>query len=263
MLTDRVLELVQLNGGNDGLNMVIPIDQYSALANARNNILIPQASVLKLTDAIKAFQDDLAFLGVDDRVLGMTFSEFGRRIKSNANGGTDHGAAAPLFVFGKKVNPGVIGSNPALSAAATVNDNIPLQFDFRSLYATVLKNWFNAPQTELTAVLLNSFSPVPLIQTATGVAAAQTTPTAFSLSQNFPNPFNPATQFQFSITAMQFVSIKVYDIVGREVATVVNETMAPGTYIAAWNGANFPSGVYYYRLETGSYTEVKKMVLEK
>jgi uncharacterized protein (DUF1501 family) len=222
-----------------------------------------QTLLTSLSAAIKAFQDDLAYLGAEDRVIGMTFSEFGRRIKSNGNGGTDHGAAAPLFVFGKNVKAGIVGSNPVLPSAATVNDNIAMQYDFRSVYATILQDWFSVPKNELTAVLLNDYPTLPLIATTTGVAESQVLPTSFSLSQNYPNPFNPSTHFQFSVASMQFVSIKVYDGLGREVATLVNETMAPGVYTAQWNGDQAPSGVYYCKLSTGSYTEVKKMVLQK
>jgi uncharacterized protein (DUF1501 family) len=96
----------------------------------------------RLSNAIKAFMDDLKTMGVDDRVIGMTFSEFGRRIKSNSSFGTDHGAAAPLFVFGKNVKPGMVGNNPVIPGSVSVNDNIPFQYDFRSVYASVLKQWF-------------------------------------------------------------------------------------------------------------------------
>jgi len=105
--------------------------------------------MLKISDAIKAFMDDLKGLGIEDRVMGMTFSEFGRRTKSNGSLGTDHGAAAPLFVFGKNVRPGIIGNNPTLPTNATVNDNIPYQYDFRSIYASVLKQWFCVNATDL------------------------------------------------------------------------------------------------------------------
>jgi hypothetical protein len=260
-LASQLKIVAQLIAG--GLKTRLYVTNLGSFDTHDNEIARTQALYAQLSDAIKAFQDDLLYLGVEDRVIGMTFSEFGRRIKSNGNGGTDHGAAAPLFVFGKKITPGIVGTNPVLPAAATVNDNVAMQFDFRSVYSTVLKNWFSVPQTELDAVMLKSFPTLPLIQAATGVSNTSDTPTSFSLSQNYPNPFNPATHFQFSIPSVQFVSIKVYDVVGREVATLVNETMAPGSYTAQWNGESFPSGVYYYRLVTGSFNEVKKMILEK
>ena len=77
-------------------------DNHSLQTTTTDPTLGTHATLLgRVSDAIKAFQDDLVFLGIEDRVVGMTFSEFGRRIKSNSSVGTDHGAAAPMFVFGK------------------------------------------------------------------------------------------------------------------------------------------------------------------
>lgn len=118
----------------------------------------------KLSEAIGAFQDDLGQLGVGDRVIGMTFSEFGRRIKSNASGGTDHGAAAPVLLFGNRIQSGIIGTNPILPANATVNDNIAMQYDFRALYGTILENWFKTNPASTTSVLLKNYPKLPFIQ---------------------------------------------------------------------------------------------------
>ncbi len=101
----------------------------------------------RLSEAINAFQDDLGGLQVEDRVIGMTFSEFGRRIQSNASGGTDHGAAAPVFIFGGKVQGGIIGQNPTWPDKLTVNDNLAMQYDFRAIYSTLLEKWFLADQS--------------------------------------------------------------------------------------------------------------------
>ncbi|MGI9191812.1 MAG: DUF1501 domain-containing protein, partial [Chitinophagaceae bacterium] len=90
------------------------------------------ANLLKrLSDAIAAFQDDLTQLGKDDLVTGCTLTEFGRRIKSNGSGGTDHGSGVPMIFFGNKVNPYVIGNSPNLPANANVSDNVAMQHDFR------------------------------------------------------------------------------------------------------------------------------------
>jgi uncharacterized protein (DUF1501 family) len=118
----------------------------------------------RLSEAIHAFQDDLQFLQVDDRVVGMTFSEFGRRIQSNASGGTDHGAAAPVFVFGKDVQGGVVGTNPVWPDKLTVNDNIAMQVDFRAVYNSLLEKWFQADPSEVESVLLNNYPALPLIR---------------------------------------------------------------------------------------------------
>jgi photosystem II stability/assembly factor-like uncharacterized protein len=88
-------------------------------------------------------------------------------------------------------------------------------------------------------------------------------PTNFSLMQNYPNPFNPTTNVQFSIPNVQFVTLKVFDILGKEVATLVNEKLNAGTYEATFNALQYPSGVYFYRLITDGFIETKKMLLIK
>ena len=118
----------------------------------------------RLSEAITVFMKDINELNVGDRVLGMTFSEFGRRIKSNASGGTDHGAAAPVFFFGNKVQANVVGNNPALPANATVKDNIAMQYDFRSLYASVLEHWFRISDADVQKMLLRKYQTLPVIQ---------------------------------------------------------------------------------------------------
>jgi hypothetical protein len=90
-----------------------------------------------------------------------------------------------------------------------------------------------------------------------------TLPASFGLEQNYPNPFNPTTNVRFTIGETRFVSVKIYDVLGREVTTLVNEKMNPGSYNVAWNGGNPSSGVYFYQLRTGSFVETKKMVLMK
>jgi uncharacterized protein (DUF1501 family) len=118
----------------------------------------------KLSVAVDAFMDDLIMLNIADRVIGMTFSEFGRRIKSNASGGTDHGAAAPVLIFGNKVNSGITGTNPILPMLATDNDNINMQYDFRSIYASLLKDWFRVEHGESRKILFNDYPILPIIE---------------------------------------------------------------------------------------------------
>ena len=107
---------------------------------------------------------DLAYLGIEDRVVGLTFSEFGRRIKSNSSEGTDHGAAAPMFVFGNAVQSGILGSNPVIPANASTSDNVPMQYDFRSVYASILQDWLCVPTADLNSIMLQNFQNLPIIQ---------------------------------------------------------------------------------------------------
>ncbi len=86
-------------------------------------------------------------------------------------------------------------------------------------------------------------------------------PAQFGLEQNYPNPFNPSTQLRFTIAELRFVTLKVYDVLGREISTLVNERKSPGTYEVQFNANSLPSGVYFYRLEAGSFVETKKLTL--
>lgn len=224
----------------------------------------------KLSVAIRAFQDDCGLLNIDHRVMGMTFSEFGRRIKSNASLGTDHGAAAPVFVFGLRATPGVFGTNPIIPASPTTNDNIPMQYDFRSVYASLLQEWFNVSGTELNNVLLQNFQTLPLIAPANnspgGKGPSSVTPTILpdeiGLRQNYPNPFNPSTHISFTSNG-GYVQIKVFDTLGREIQTLVDDVVSAGAHDIVFDAGNLPAGMYYCRMQSGSFQQVKPMHLVK
>jgi hypothetical protein len=89
------------------------------------------------------------------------------------------------------------------------------------------------------------------------------TPSLYSLSQNYPNPFNPITNVKFSIINSGNVKLVVFDIMGREVQTLVNERLRPGTYETTFDGSKLNSGVYFYKLITDAFTETKRMTLLK
>ena len=98
----------------------------------------------------------------------------------------------------------------------------------------------------------------------TAVHERQTaSPAAFVLSQNYPNPFNPTTTISFSVPSKSSVSLKVFDILGREVSTIVSGELEAGSYTRQWNASAFASGVYFYRLQAGAFSETKKMFLLK
>ncbi len=91
-------------------------------------------------------------------------------------------------------------------------------------------------------------------------------PIKFSLLQNYPNPFNPSTKIKYSVSNTAngaFVNLKIYDVLGREIATLVNENKRPGEYEVTFNGSKYPSGIYIYRIEANNYTASKKMILLK
>ncbi len=135
-------------------------DTHSAQVDTTDNSLGGHASLLgKLSSGIKVFQDDLTLQGIADKVVGMTFSEFGRRANSNNSKGTDHGVAAPMFAFGNAVKRSTIGTNPDLATLTTSsggNKDVPMQIDFRRVYSDVLNDWFGAGVTKTNTLLFRS-----------------------------------------------------------------------------------------------------------
>ncbi|MEL6654758.1 MAG: DUF1501 domain-containing protein, partial [Bacteroidota bacterium] len=127
-----------ISGGLQTKIYIVSMGGYDTHANQvdpTNTVMGTHADLLgELSSAVEAFQDDLQQLGISERVLSMTFSEFGRRIKSNDSDGTDHGAAAPLMLIGDKVNPQILGANPTIPAVVDPKDSLPMLYDFRSVY---------------------------------------------------------------------------------------------------------------------------------
>jgi uncharacterized protein (DUF1501 family) len=136
-----------------------------------------QANNLKvLSQAIGAFQEDLKIIGKANKVSGMTFSEFGRRVKSNDSLGTDHGTAGPVLFFGDMLNTGssvsntanpvsgMIGTSPNLPQTATVYDNVPMQFDYRQIYSTIMQDWLCLSETQATNILGAKFDKLPIFK---------------------------------------------------------------------------------------------------
>ncbi|MBK9336808.1 MAG: DUF1501 domain-containing protein [Lewinellaceae bacterium] len=215
-------------------------------------------------DAVKAFCDDLQYLGTADRVAGMTFSEFGRRIASNFSDGTDHGESAPMFLFGKPVAGGVSGSNPQLPLVPTVNDNLDMEFDFRSVYASVLRDWFCVPQDDVPGILLHEFPFVNnLFQS--GLACVSTDvhdahqAVGKSLLNCRPNPFRERLTLDYE-TAGGMTLVQILDTSGRIVATPVSTWQGKGQYQANWDAGNLPAGTYFCRLVNSGQQQTKTVV---
>lgn len=235
-------------------------DTHSLQTDTANTSIGRHADLLKnVSDALKAFQDDLKYLGIEDRVMGMTFSEFGRRIKSNSSGGTDHGSAAPLIVFGTNAIRMVHGKNPDLPDTATVNDNIPMQYDFRSVYASMLQDWLCVKPEDLQQILLRNFQNIPMVKTS---ACSPDIPnnSGKSLISNYPNPFTDATTITFT-TRGGHTLIQIMNALGQLIATLLDKSIpAAGTYTVPFSGGHLGTGVYYARLQNGTIQQVKAML---
>lgn len=99
--------------------------------------------------------------------------------------------------------------------------------------------------------------------TASSISQINEIVTGYEISQNYPNPFNPSTKIRFAIPSNEFVTLKIFNELGKEVENLVSSKLSAGTYEADWNAANLNSGVYYYRLQAGSFLQTRKMLLVK
>ena len=241
-------------------------DTHSVQVNAADTTTGAHATLLqRVSDACKAFQDDLQFLGVQDRVIGMTYSEFGRRIKSNSSVGTDHGAAAPMFLFGSKIEAGVLGDNPAIPANASVNDNIPMQYDFRSIYATLLEKWFCLDKTIVDSLFppgINAqLQSLPLIKAgACNTVTPPADPAFDAIITNYPNPFTTSTTIKFH-TEGGHTLIQIIDTLGRVIKTLLErDYTTAGINTVSFDAEGLPTGIYYARLQNGVIQKVRPML---
>lgn len=140
-------------------------DTHSSQVTGNNNTEGEHATLLStLSQAVKAFMDDLDRMGIGDKVIGFTFSEFGRTILSNGSNGTDHGSAAPVFVFGNSVKGGVSGSNPYLDSGMTYADNLLYEYDFKNVYSSIFEEWFCTDKMTVNEIMGNEFDPLGLIE---------------------------------------------------------------------------------------------------
>lgn len=215
-----------------------------------------------VSDSINAFQDDIQQLGFSERVLGMTFSEFGRRISSNNSRGTDHGAAAPMFLFGDAVVPGMLGGNPVIAPGTDNQTNVPMGYDFRSVYSSVLQQWFCLTESEAEQVQLGSHPTLPIItQQDCSVGIKPVAPLVGELElQVAPSPFTERTVLSYSCVVAGNVRIQVMNSMGQLVAQPVNGTMAPGRYKLDLDMGAMPTGMYFCRLQNGALQQVRSMM---
>ena len=148
-------------------------DTHAGQVSATDRTQGDHADLLgELSSGLAAFQQDLEQQGLADRVLGMTFSEFGRQVRSNGSNGTDHGDAAPLFVFGSCATGAVLGENVVVDTAGEPGLAVPMQYDFRDVYGSILLDWFEVPETEVRRLIYNDFQYLPVANGCTANVAA-------------------------------------------------------------------------------------------
>lgn len=254
-----------LSGGIGTKVFLCRIGGFDTHANQveNNNASMGQHAALMyhISSAVKAFYDDLQNLGLAERVLSMTYSEFGRRAASNASYGTDHGNAAPMLIFGTCLNPGVYGENPDLSNL--LNGNIPMQHDYRQVFSSVVKDWFNASGPAIDDVRFQDF-----IDNRVDYIQCKELSTKELFKENlwmscYPNPSSSTTTIDYYLQNAGHVEIDVRDLTGRTVANLVNENANQGKHSVNFDLSHYQNGTYIFTLRTNDASITKKVILQK
>lgn len=247
-------------------------DTHAQQVETSNPTMGAHAALLyHISSAMKAFQDDLKGRGLEDRVLTVTTSEFGRRIHSNGSFGTDHGTGGPLFIFGKGVQPGVVGTVPDLTES-----NVTMQYDYRVIYGNIMRDWMLAGDPNADAKLNEIFPGImepggidgtdfiqlPLAQQVI-TGTDDFISSRFTLDDCYPNPAKERTTMRFRVNRSSTVTIDLLDVSGKRLRTLVNGEYEPGDHKVEVDLSGLQAGNYIYQLKSGFFKAAKQLSIKK
>lgn len=250
-----------IKGGLQTKLYMVTLDGFDTHANQNGS---HPGLMYNLSTSVHAFYEDLAASGVAHRVLSMTFSEFGRRIEQNASGGTDHGAAAPLILFGEGLNGnGFVGAAPDLQDLDEIG-NLRYDLDFRQIYSTVLENWLCIDPSLVDEVLGRSFERLPELgltcETPTATQNHQAT-----LLHHRALYDQGRIVVEYTLPESMSVKVQIFDILGRPIETLFEGYQMPGTHqhdFRTW-GNRISSGIYVYHITAGRRAYSNKIRIAK
>jgi len=230
-------------------------DTHGQQVDPNDTTLGAHADLLQeISDAVYAFEDDLSLLNLDHRVMGMSFSEFGRQIASNGSNGTDHGDAAPLFLFGKCLSKPIIGFNPTISADIENQKGVDMQFDFRDIYASVMTDWLKVPEEQIETVFPGH--PLSYIKlTDEFLCSEKKNSDPISL---WPNPTNNLFVVDFYSPGGQ-TKLSIVDSTGKIVKIILDQKVDRGRKKLQLNVSEISAG--YYRVSVQTSNGVKSTAL--
>ena len=208
------------------------------------------ASLLyNMSTAVQDFYSDLESRGIAERVLSITFTEFGRRAYSNESYGTDHGTATPVFVFGTRLNNGIYGENPGLKPEQLHHGNLVYNIDYRQIYTSIIQDWFEGDNDALIKTGFSDWvnTKIPLVST-TGTAAYHAGSPEEAL-QIFPNPVGEQMGISFRLNIRGEVTLQIIDNSGRKVKSATMEG-AYGTNQYRWDLPELKPGFYHLQVVT-------------
>ncbi|WP_412069387.1 DUF1501 domain-containing protein [Rubrivirga sp. IMCC43871] len=236
-----------IKGGLPSRMFAVSIGGFDTHSNQLNR----QPGLLRqIAESVRAFYADLA--GDGDRVLTMTFSEFGRTIGQNGAAGTDHAEASPLLLFGGGVGGGLYGDGPG-PVLDTLPDNqnaLPMSVDFRSVYASVLTDWFGLEASDTSAVLGGGFAPLAGLVAQPMTVDAGPGPDASLRLAVSPNPVMGTANVDVRLDAPAQATVEVVDLAGRTVRVLRDAPLAAGEHAMPFDTAGLAAGLYLVRLRT-------------
>ncbi len=254
-----------LGGGSKTKVFMVRIGGFDTHADQTTNydptMGIHAALMYHISAAMQAFQNDLKARGIEDNVLTVTTSEFGRRVHSNGSYGTDHGTGGPIYLFGKGVKSGVFGKVPDMT-----KDNVEQQFDYREVYANILRDWMGVSENDVNDIFHGDYLHGPLGTLISNVVTGEKDnfiSERYNLEQNFPNPVKDATTIGFRINNRLHVTIELYDTQGSSIKNLVNAAYEPGHHTVPVNMVGIQPGTYIYQLKAGNFKASRKMIVTK
>jgi len=241
--------VVSLGGFDTHANQVVGGDPGSGV----------YSDLLKtLTEALSAFHQDMTALGLDERVLSMTFSEFGRRIQSNQSFGSDHGTAAPLFLMGNCVQGGILGENAEIGENVMANEGVAMQYDFRDVYGTVFEDWFEIDPEAVREVLSHDYVHLPILSGCESTNVDESLVESMKV-EIWPNPMSGNANLSFTFDGGK-ANLSISDAAGRLVETVFSRTLSAGDHQFSLDVSKYAAGVYFVRLQTGATVATRRII---
>lgn len=267
-----------LDGGGPGLGVKTKVflvkmggfDTHAEQVESYDPTMGQHAALMyHISSAMKAFQDDLKARGLEDRVLTVTTSEFGRRVRANGSYGTDHGTGAPVMIFGKGVQPGVEGKVPDLNL-----QNVEMQYDYRQVYANLLRDWMLVDEAKINNDIFfkdfingpkedgsGNYEPMPLATQVISGVQENFIGNRFSLGDCYPNPAQAFTHIEFKINNTNLVDISLKNSKGQLIKSLLYEERTEGTHVIKADVSDLPAGIYFYQMKTGFFNESKKLIV--
>lgn len=215
----------------------------------------------KVSEACAAFQDELSIHGKEENVISLVYSEFGRRIASNNSVGTDHGTAFPMMLFGSRVNPVVFGQNPDIPENVDKKENLPMENDFRSVYASILHSWFEIDGTEIQDILFQEFETIPILKSAVGTAVTADAGTDLRLFPVYPNPVKTEAEIHF-VSSGGKVSLQLFTLDGSLAKVLLDRKVPRGSRFVRFNRNGLSKGHYLLVLQNGMDKESQVIALQ-